>query len=166
MACGFGACFAGPPNPPSPRSTVVPLSVTSFSPVLASRTTRSLNNSEPFSAPLSMISVMAVRLAQPKPGISEHDGHRRQSAQIPLIDEAQLLLVHRIAAETEAKRIEDRVARRIFVGEFLERPVQQFLHIERHLKNSLPSRNAINEAPRIAFGIARHFDINEPRDSE
>ena len=39
------------------------------------------------------------------------------------------------APQTEAERIQHRVARGIFVRELLERPVQQFLDVERHRQN-------------------------------
>ena len=76
------------------------------------------------------------RLAQPEAGIGKHHRHGRQRAQILFVDEAQLLLIQGIAAEAESQRIKHRVARRVFVRELLERPVQQFFDVERHLEQS------------------------------
>jgi hypothetical protein len=49
------------------------------------------------------------RRAQPEGGIAELHREGRQRFQIFLIDEGELGLVHRVAAETEAERVKDRV---------------------------------------------------------
>ena len=49
------------------------------------------------------------RLLHPEARVGEHHRERRQGAKIFLVDVTQLLIVHRVGAESERQRVEDGV---------------------------------------------------------
>ncbi len=69
---------------------------------------------------------------QPEARVGEHDRHRRQRFQPVFVDEVELAAIHRVGAEPQAECVEDRILRAVGVLDRRERPVLQFLIVDRH----------------------------------
>jgi len=75
----------------------------------------------------------ALGVAHPLSGKAEHGGHRRRDGHLRAVGELQRARVERIDAEANAQRIQSAIALGVGLVHVVERPVLQFLIIDRQV---------------------------------